>query len=114
MFSCNDSLSERNLFNSFSNIFDDYNESLSHVSIPSLLAEAGFTDIELVDRNAWYCGFARDQAERIQGPLRGQLIEVCGADQYEDILRVSRANAGAAACGRLRPTHVRAVKPRGS
>ena len=78
------------------------------------LAEAGFTDIELVDRNAWYCEFARDQAERIQGPLREQLVEACGADQYEDILRVSRANAGAAACGGLRPTHVRAVKPGGS
>ena len=78
------------------------------------LAEAGFSGIELVDRNAWYAAFARKQIERIEGPLRKQLIAACGADQYEALLQVSQANAAAAACGGLRPTHVRAAKPDGS
>lgn len=78
------------------------------------LAEAGFSDIELVDRNAWYAAFARNQIERIEGPLRGKLIDACGTDQYEALLQVSHANAAAAACGGLRPTHVRAARPDGS
>lgn len=62
------------------------------------------------DRNAWYAKFARQQIERIEGPLKARLIEVCGAESYEKILQVSYANAGAAACGGLRPTHIRASK----
>lgn len=79
-----------------------------------VLSEAGFTEVELVDRNTWYAAFARDQVARVEGPLRDRLLEVCGADQYDAILQVSRANAGAAACGGLRPTHVRAVRPNSS
>ena len=78
------------------------------------LVGAGFADVELDDRNAWYVEFASTQIVRIEGELRNKLIEVCGTEQYESILRVSYANAAAAACGGLRPTHVRAVKPAAS
>ena len=76
-----------------------------------VLCKAGFEEIALDDRNAWYTEFSRELIEKIEGPLKSQLIEVCGVDQYEAILRVSHANAGAAACGGLRPTHIRASKP---
>ena len=75
------------------------------------MREAGFTDISLDDRNAWYADFALNQIERIEGPLRDRLLEACGAEDYERMLKVSYANAGAAACGGLRPTHIRALKP---
>ncbi len=77
----------------------------------AVLQEAGFADVALNDRNEWYAGFAREQIERIEGPLRDRLIDVCGADGYRDMLKVSYANAGAAGCGGLRPTHIRALKP---
>ena len=75
------------------------------------LVKAGFADVLLDDRNAWYVEFASAQIARIEGELRSRLLEVCGADQYDAILKVSYANAAAAACGGLRPTHVRAAKP---
>lgn len=98
--------------------FGHYRE-LSHLAFAmqtaaeaeAVLVQAGFDAIVLDDRNAWYAEFARNQIERIAGPLRSKLIEVCGADQYDAILNVSRANAAAAACGGLRPTHIRAAKP---
>ena len=75
-----------------------------------IIREAGFSEIHLDDRNAWYAKFARQQIERIEGPLKARLIEVCGAESYEKMLQVSYANASAAACGGLRPTHIRASK----
>lgn len=74
------------------------------------MGEAGFSDVQLDDRNEWYAKFARHQVERIEGPLKARLIEICGAQGYEKLLEVSYSNAGAAACGGLRPTHIRASK----
>ena len=75
------------------------------------LVDAGFAEVRLDDRNAWYVEFSSALIARIEGELRDKLIEVCGPDQYASILKVSYANAAAAACGGLRPTHVRAAKP---
>ena len=91
---------------------------LSHLSFAmqtaleaeAVLRQAGFADVVLDDRNEWYAGFAQAQIERIEGPLRDRLIEVCGADSYRDMVKVSHANAGAARCGGLRPTHIHAAK----
>ncbi len=77
----------------------------------ALIRNAGFEDVRLNDRNAWYAKFARNLVERIEGPLRDQLFEVCGQEGYERLVKVSHANAGAAECGGLRPVHIRATKP---
>ncbi len=80
------------------------------VQAEAMMREAGFAAVAMVDRNAWYADFSRAQVERIEGPLRDRLVDVCGQEDYEKMVRVSRANAGAAACGGLRPTHIRATK----
>lgn len=79
----------------------------------AVICGAGFADVSLNDRNEWYAGFSSRQLERIKGPLRDKLLDVCGAESYENLLLVSHANAGAAACGGLRPTHIRGTKPAG-
>ncbi len=75
------------------------------------LREAGFANVSSRDRNAWYAERARDYAEQVEGALAEQLIEKCGEETHRRMRETSRANADAAQCGGLRPTHLRGVRP---
>lgn len=76
------------------------------------LAAAGFVGIATRDRNAWYAPLAAEEVRRIEGELRGPLIAAVGEEIWADWLEVRRRLAAAVACGGLRPTHLRAHKPR--
>ena len=76
-----------------------------------IMREAGLVDVSLRDRNAWYTDFARKNVALMAGPLRERFRDVCDDDTYDRMLDNRRANAEAAACGGLRPTHLRGSKP---
>ena len=75
-----------------------------------MLCEAGFANVLSKDKNDWYVDLSLAEIERMEGPLRARFLEVCGEDGYQEILKIRRANAEAARCGGLRPTHLRGYK----
>lgn len=75
------------------------------------LRAAGFADVSSNDRNAWYVEMAREYARQVEGSLRVKLVEVCGEEIFQRMREISKANAEAAACGGLRPTHLRGTRP---
>ena len=52
------------------------------------LERAGFVDITLTDRNAWYRGIAREEHAALVGPLHARLVRELGAEfvrHYADV-----------------------------
>lgn len=76
------------------------------------LARSGFTDIVTEDRNAWFKDYARQEYERLKGPLIETFVERFGRTDAERSVENARVRALLADQGQLRPGHVRAVKPR--
>ena len=74
------------------------------------LTAAGFERVETRDRNAWYAKLCADELQRVEGPLKAQLIDAVGEDIYNQWLAVRRSLAAATAAGGLRPTHLRGFK----
>lgn len=72
---------------------------------------AGFEQVATRDRNAWFVGVSRHEADQVAGPLRDQLVEAVGEEIYSHWLAVRRVMADAVAVGALRPTHLRGHKP---
>jgi phosphoethanolamine N-methyltransferase len=75
------------------------------------MVQAGFIGVASTDRSDWFKATASRDVERVEGPLRQDLMECFGQPQYEEWLAVRRAIAGAAASGALRPTHLKGWKP---
>lgn len=75
------------------------------------LSAAGFTEIEMDDRNDWYCQLARDEYERLKGPLFATYVERFGEEQAQSSVRNAHTRWVLAEQGQLRPGHVRARKP---
>jgi ubiquinone/menaquinone biosynthesis C-methylase UbiE len=75
------------------------------------LEKAGFFEIRLRDRNAWYRDLSRKEYEQMKGPLYPRMVELLGranADRYVEIWRAMHA---VIASGELCPGHLRAVRP---
>ena len=76
------------------------------------LSAAGFVDVEVRDRNAWYLELAARELASLEGPMRPLIVERIGkakadhfiANWHQLVLVVRR--------GELRPGHLKAVKPR--
>ena len=75
------------------------------------LKKAGFRDIALKDRNAWYRELARKEYSQIKGALYHTLIECAGESETNRLLEVWRTMCVVLDSGELRPGHMRAVKP---
>jgi SAM-dependent methyltransferase len=75
------------------------------------MAEAGFGDIEIRDRNAWYAGRAREELAALAGPLRRRLIELVGESEADRQTRVWETMLVVLDKGELRPTHLYGAKP---
>ena len=80
------------------------------VQAENAMREAGFANVLAKDKNDWYVDLSLVELERMEGPLREKFLKVCGEDGYQEILKIRRANAEAAKCGGLRPTHLRGSK----
>jgi phosphoethanolamine N-methyltransferase len=72
------------------------------------LAVAGFHDIRLVDRNAWYRDVARSEHAALTGPLYARLVAQLGEEFTRHEIEVWRALTVVLDSGELRPTHLRA------
>ena len=75
------------------------------------MAEAGFRDIRLTDRNAWYRPLAHREHDALAGPLYDQLVARVGKDFVDHEIEVWRALTVVVDSGELRPGHLRARKP---
>lgn len=76
------------------------------------MAGAGFEDITIVDRNPWYREVARNELQRLQGPLYEKAAEAAGAAYVDKNIRTWQAMIAVLDSGEHRPTHLRAWKPR--
>jgi phosphoethanolamine N-methyltransferase len=77
----------------------------------ALLGELGFVDTELTDLTAWYQAEARDEYERIKGPLNARMREVLGDEKAEHFVENWRILCVVIDNGELRPGRLRASKP---
>ncbi len=75
------------------------------------LAAAGFRDIRVADRNAWYRQEARAERDNMKGALYDGLASKVGKDFLEHEIDVWDKMIAALDQGQLRPTHLRARKP---
>ena len=75
------------------------------------LERAGFQDIRLTNRNAWYCGQARDELSRLEGPERPEFEALLGPDEIARQIRTWRAMIVVLDTGEHCPHHLRARKP---
>ena len=68
---------------------------------------AGLGNVRTRDRAAWYAATAAVELEMMKSdPWRDQFVAAFGQDGYEQKLALRMANARAAECGGLRPTHL--------
>ena len=75
------------------------------------LAQAGFTDVRLVDRNGWYLALARRELAALETNLRQTVIERLGTDQADHFVANWRQLVRVLSTGELRPTFLSATKP---
>lgn len=75
------------------------------------LAAAGFVDVELRNRNAWYRDVARDELARLTGDDHDRFVELLGADEVATQIRTWTAMVPVLASGEHCPHHFRARKP---
>ncbi len=74
------------------------------------MADAGFLDITLRDRNAWYRDLVIEEQSRITGELKEPAIEAMGREKYENWVVARQSLITAARKGYLRPTHLRGTR----
>ena len=75
------------------------------------LVTAGFTDLDIVDRNEWYRQHARHERDHLQGALYDDLVAATGTDFVNHEIEVWDKMIVALEQGQLRPTHLRGRKP---
>jgi len=75
------------------------------------LRSAGFVDVEVRDRNAWYLGLAERELASLAGPMRSLIVERIGPAKAEHFIANWRQLVVVVRRGELRPGHLRAVKP---
>ena len=74
------------------------------------LKNAGFIDIAIKDRNAWYLGKAKKELAAIQGPLNKQIINAIGSEEIASAIDIWKKLIGVLELGEHRPGHFKAVK----
>ena len=77
------------------------------------MARAGFRDIRMIDRNAWYAPVAHREHDALAGPLYETLVARVGKAFVDHEIEVWRAMTVVVDTGELRPGHLRARKRAG-
>jgi ubiquinone/menaquinone biosynthesis C-methylase UbiE len=78
------------------------------------LEAAGFAEIDVVDRNPWYRDLARAELARLEGPLYEAASAAAGRAVVDKNIETWRRMIVVLNAGELRPTHLRARKPKGA
>ncbi len=102
----------------FSAIMSDYLETeglgfglASPARYRSAMAQAGFRDIRMIDRNEWYRPLAHRDHDAVAGPLYDQLLARVGKAFLDHEIEAWRKLTVVIDSGELRPGHLRARKP---
>ena len=77
----------------------------------SSLAEIGFTDTAILDRNDWFADFSNKLVGHMSGLGYDNMVSTLGQDGADDVLSRAKARAVISAQGQLRPGHIRGHKP---
>jgi phosphoethanolamine N-methyltransferase len=77
----------------------------------SAMAQAGFQDVQIIDRNEWYRPLARREYDAVAGPLYDRLLARVGKAFVDHEVEVWRALTAVVDSGELRPGHLRARRP---
>jgi phosphoethanolamine N-methyltransferase len=73
---------------------------------------AGFVEISAVSRNAWYRERAKEELERLRGPVGASAAQVVGQDFVDQNIAIWSRMVPVLDSGEHCPTHLRALKPR--
>jgi phosphoethanolamine N-methyltransferase len=76
------------------------------------LAAAGFTDIKVTSRNAWYRQQARAEVAAMRGPLRAKAVAELGEEFVDHNIAIWERMQVVLDSGEHCPSHIRARKPR--
>ena len=80
-------------------------------NVEAMIDRAGFHEIDIEDRRAWYLGEATGELERLRGPMRGQFVERFGEDAAKSEIEFWEMLVACLVTGALSPGHARARKP---
>jgi phosphoethanolamine N-methyltransferase len=75
------------------------------------MRRAGFADVTVRDRNPWYRDVAREELERLKGPLYAQVAAAVGTAYVDKNIRTWEAMQKVLDTGEHCPTHLRGRKP---
>ena len=75
------------------------------------LVRAGFSAVEILDRNAWYLQLARQELRSLEGEWRDLLASRLGEERAQHFIVNWRQLVLVLERGELRPSHLRAHKP---
>jgi 2-polyprenyl-3-methyl-5-hydroxy-6-metoxy-1,4-benzoquinol methylase len=75
------------------------------------MERAGFVDIEITDRNPWYREVARNELDRLRGPLYETVSVAVGHEYVDKNIHTWEAMQKVLDSGEHRPTHLRGWKP---
>lgn len=76
------------------------------------LLEAGFVDVSVTSRNAWYRNQARAELERLRGPVGAAAARSVGQDFVDENIAVWSRMIPVLDSGEHCPTHLRAARPK--
>jgi phosphoethanolamine N-methyltransferase len=75
------------------------------------MQRAGFQDVVITDRNAWYREVARSELLKLKGPLYAKASAAVGSDYVDKNISTWEAMQIVLDSGEHRPTHLRANRP---
>jgi SAM-dependent methyltransferase len=75
------------------------------------MEQAGFRDVSIRDRNPWYREVAREELERLKGPLGARAAQAVGEAYVAKNIHTWEAMQKVLDSGEHRPTHLRGRKP---
>ena len=75
------------------------------------LRSAGFRDISVTSRNAWYRDAAQQELERLRGPVGAAAARIVGQDFVDQNIAIWTRMVPVLRSGEHCPTHLRARKP---
>ena len=75
------------------------------------LVAAGFSEVGLNNRNAWYCDVATRELADMEGPLYEKAVAAAGKAETDRNVEIWRAMVPALEIGELCPHHLRGTKP---
>lgn len=76
------------------------------VAARNSMQRAGFADVSSRDRNTWYAKAAMQEVRMMETEWRDIYLATKTEDEYRAAIALRLANAKAALCGALRPTHL--------